>query len=136
MYTLLILFFTSLFCIVVMMWHRLVLIRAGTIVVEENLPHPFVPDIHKVKQLTFKGLRKTADVTILMTLRSYVKLLNLAKVQYNKIQLKIRNMSKENPDGNGLLKKEANKFLKVISEYKHKISRMKRNIHEEEEKNM
>ncbi len=111
------------------------LVRNGYIVVDENVPHPFIPDIHNIKQVAFKWFRRMLNIVILVTLRIYVKLVNLVKEQYNKIRLRvISSMSQENPDGNGLLKKEANKFLKVVSEYKHKITRMKRNIHEEEKK--
>ena len=135
MYTLLTLFFISLASIIIMLGRKVMLVRNGYIVVDENVPHPFIPDIHNVKQATFRGLRRTVNIAILVTLRIYVKLVNLAKGQYNKIRLKvISSISQENPDGNGLLKKEANKFLKVVSEYKHKITRMKRNIHEEEKK--
>jgi hypothetical protein len=134
MYTLLILFFTSLFCIVVMIWRRLALVRSGSIVVEENLPHPFIPELHKIKRLSFKGLKKLLDIIIIIALRLYVKLVNFLKNQYGKIKMKIRSMSQENRDGSGLLNREANKVLKVVSEYKNKIHRMKKNIVEEEKK--
>jgi hypothetical protein len=118
-----------------MMWRRLTLIRAGLIVVDENLPHPFVPHMHKIKHFSFRSLKRFVDITIIITLRFYVRFVNFVKNQYSKLRIKIMSMSQENPDGNGLLKKEANKVLKVLSEYKNKISRMKKNIYEEE-KNM
>jgi hypothetical protein len=87
-----------------------------------------------MKSISFKGLKRFIDVSILIILRLYVKFINFLKNQYGKLKMKIKSMSQESRDGSGLLNREANKVLRVVSEYKNKISRMKKNIVEEETK--
>ncbi|MBP6060689.1 MAG: hypothetical protein KA515_01640 [Candidatus Pacebacteria bacterium] len=117
-----------------MIWQKLAMVRNGLIVIEENLPHPFVPDIHKLRHITFKGFKGFLGIILVVTLRVYVKSLNFFKNIYRKLKIAILNFSQSNRNNDSLLKQETNKFLRVIAEYKHKISRMKHSIIEEEKK--
>ena len=130
MYTLLTLFFLSLTCIVFMIGRKLALVRGGHIV-EENRPHPLTPDLRKAKHFTFWSIKMVLDIIILIILKIYVKSSNFFKNQHRKVQMGIRALKQKNQN-NILLNKEHNKFLKVMSDYKAKISAMKHKIHEEE----
>lgn len=134
MYTLLTLFFISLSCVILMIGRKVMLVRSGHIVVEESIPHPFIPDIDKAKLQTLHGLKKLLHLTTFVTLRAYVKISNVIKKGYSEAKIKIQNLNRKNHIDNLSSRKEVSKFLKVITNYKRKISIMKNRIDEEEKK--
>ncbi len=137
MYTLLSLFFISLFSIIFMIGRKLALVRNGNVVVEENRPYQFVPDFDKLRQALMDGLKKLVKLVVFITLKLYVKFSNFLKNKYSELRTRIKNMRHKNQGSSSLLGTETNKFLKVIGEYKNKISQMKDDINEEEkEKDM
>ncbi len=134
MYTLLTLFFISLSCIILMLGRKVMLVREGYIVVEESIPHPFIPDINKVKYLTFKGLKKLLYTVTFLVIQAYVKAINFTKKVWNTVKIRFQEMTRENHIDNLSSGKESNKFLRVITDYKKKITVMKNRIDASEKK--
>ena len=128
MNTLLILFFISLASISLMLGRKVMLVRDGYIVVEESTPHPFIPDIHKVKNFVVSMLKKLVYILTFLTLKVYVKFTNFIKKQYNEIKTRIKNRNQKKQYDGMSAKPEGNKFLQAMVEYKKKISAMKHSI--------
>ncbi len=133
MYTLLILFFISLIGITFMVGRKLVLVKNGHIVTSYPV-HPFIPDLHKVRHLTFKSIKNTIYIISFITIKSYIKSSNFLKNKYIDLKNKIKNIHMERSLKAGGIrgKAEVNKFLKLMSDYKHKIREIKHKINEEE----
>ena len=127
MITLLILFFLSLIGISFMIRRKLVLIRGGNIVHEESI-HRLIPDFQTIKYTIQKKTKQGGYVATVTIIRIYVQSGNLLKNAYDKTKTKIRNLKKIE---NRIEEKEASKFLKMISEYKHKVKTIKKQIEEE-----
>ena len=136
MYLFLILFFLSLSGIVIMIWREIVLIKNGQIAtIQHSHPHPFVPELQKIKHLTFKNVKKIGYVSMFVTLKFFIKSSNFLKIKGIALIKEIKNIFKKNK--NNLIeempnKREVSKYLKVISEYQQKIREMKDKIKEEE----
>src|SRR3989344_4394591 len=106
---LLILFFISLFGIVLMIGRKLVLLKNGQVLSKGEILFE-IPNLEKVRHFTVKNANK-----------------------YEKTKIKIKNINiKNHPNGESTEKVEASKFLKMISDYKYKIRELKNKIHEEE----
>lgn len=132
MYFLLILFFASFFGIVFMIGRKLSLLKNGQIIMKSEVVLG-TPDIEKIKNLILKNLRKYGHMSLVEIIRFYVKTINFSKEKYEILKTKIKNKNmKKDSNGNGVEKVEVSKFLKMISEYKHKIRELKNKIHEEE----
>lgn len=132
MYILLILFSASLIGIIVMIGRKLELAKNGQIP-ESYYSHPFIPDIQKIKYLTFRSLKKYGHLGLVTTIRYYIRSTNFLKNKYQEIKTKVKNLNiKSNHNGNLPEKVEENKFLKMISEYKNKIRKIKHRVIEEE----
>jgi len=130
MYLLLILFFAALFGIITMIWRKLALLKSGEIQVMEEVSFE-VPHIEKVKDVTVQKIKEYGHLTLVGTIRLYVRSTNLLKNKYNEMKTEIKNRIQGNQEED---KKEISKFLKTISEYKHKIRDIKQKIKEEEKK--
>ena len=129
---LLILFFTSFFGIIIMIGRKLVLLQNGQTLEREEVSFK-IPHLEKIKHLTVKNMRKYGHMSLVTTLRFYVRSMNLLKNKYEETKIKIKNFNtRKDSNGNGAEKVEVSKFLKMISEYKHKIRAIKQKIHEEE----
>lgn len=134
MYLPLIFFFLSLTSIIIMIWRELILVRNGQVAIAQH-SHPFVPELQKIKHITFKKSKKFGYTIIFITLRFFIKSSNFIKTKSivlvkeisNKLK-KLRNNSSEEITE----KKEVSKYLKIISEYQQKIREMKHRIKEEE----
>ena len=131
MYFLLILFFASFFGIIIMIGRKLVLLRNGQVLAREEILFG-IPHIEKVKDLFIKNLKKYGHISLVMTIRFYVRSTNLLKNKYGEIKIKIRDMTQKSLHGNSSEKTEVSKFLKMILDYKRKIREIKHKIHEEE----
>ncbi len=127
MITLLILFFLSLIGISFMIGKKLVLIRNGNVIHQETLPR-LIPDLQTLKYTTYKTTKQGVYIATIVALRLYVKSGNLAKNIYNKTKTKIQSLKKKDETTE---KKEASKFLKMISDYKYKVKHIKKQIEEE-----
>ena len=129
---LLILFFTSFFGIIIMIGRKLVLLQNGQTLEREEVSFK-IPHLEKIKHLTVKNMRKYGHMSLVTTLRFYVRSMNLLKNKYEETKIRIKNFNtRKDSNGNGAEKVEVSKFLKMISEYKHKIRAIKQKIHEEE----
>lgn len=134
MYLPLIFFLLSLAGIIIMIWRELVLVKNGLVTTTEH-SHPFVPDLQKIKHVTFKSTKKISYVVIFVTLRFFIKSSNFIKTKSIVLVKEISNKLKKlrnNPSEEITEKKEVSKYLKIISEYQQKIREMKHRIKEEE----
>ncbi len=134
MYLSFILFFLSLSGIVIMIWREMMLIKNGQVVAVEH-SHPFVPEVQKIKNLTFEGIKKFGYVIVFLTLKSFMKSSNFIKNKSKSIikEVQDRLSKNKNINFNELTeKKEISKYLKIISEYRQKIRKIKHRIKEEE----
>ncbi len=131
MYLPLIFFILSLVGIIVMIGRKLVVVRNGqTLVVEHS--HPFIPDLQKMKHLTFKGAKKLSFIIIFIVLKSFIKSSNFVKTKSKLLYQILKNKFKKNKPLEETEKKEVSKYLRVISEYRYKIRQMKHRIKADE----
>ena len=128
----LILFFLSLLGIIFMVGRKLTLVQSGSVGQTEH-PHLFTPDVQKIKEVVSKNTRKHSYTILVTLIRSYVQLGNFLKSVYEKIKIiTIKRFSKNTSSDGSSEKPEVSKFLKLISDYKHKIRNIKHRIIEEE----
>ncbi|OGI92159.1 hypothetical protein A2933_00130 [Candidatus Nomurabacteria bacterium RIFCSPLOWO2_01_FULL_46_18] len=130
----LILFFISFAGIAVMLGRRLMLLRAGAMEVNKELGS-LLPDWQKVSELAEGHAKRYGYWATVAVIRFYVRSSNIAKAKSKEVADKLMSLLNKNKNGNGqpAEPKEANKFLKKISEYKEKIRHLKHKIKEEEE---
>ena len=133
-YFVLILFFASLISIIFMIGKKLVLIKNGKHEVQEGVSFE-IPYLEETKGLLFRNIKRYEHLSLVAMVRSYVQLTNFLKNKHEEVKTKIthkfhRNTKLLESDTSG--KQEASKFLKMISDYKHKITEIKHKIHEEE----
>ncbi len=116
-----------------MVGRKLALVRNGEIPEPEHA-HPFVPDIEKAKHFTYQNIKKYEHLALVWILRIYVRLSSFLKLKYAelKTKIKIRLMKKRTDGVVEMSGAEANKFLKIISDYKHRIRHIKHKIKKEE----
>jgi len=134
MYLSLIFFFISLAGIIIMIGNKLALVRSGQ-VIEIQHPHPFVPDLQKIKHLTLKGTKKFGYVALFVILRFFIKFSNFIKTNSLILIKRLKDKLKKNKYNTSdeiIEKKEVSKYLRIISEYRHKIKEIKHKIKEEE----
>lgn len=132
MYILLILFFASLLSIIFIIGRKLFLIRNGQVVIREETVLK-LPEAEKIKDFILENLKKYGHLGLVEIIRFYVKTINFSKKKYEEIKTKIKNKNiLKDLNENTVEKVEVSKFLKMISEYKHKIKEIKHKIHEEE----
>jgi len=129
MYILLILFFASLFSIILMIGRKLITLKQEQVLNQEEVLFE-LPYLKEVKHITVTNVRKHGYALLVAILRFYIRGTNFSKSQYEKLKIKIKNMHNRNQI-NGE-KKEISKFLKIIGEYKHKIREIKHKIKKEE----
>ena len=132
MYFLLILFFGSLLSITFMVGKKLILLRSGTVIPREEI---ISKDqyLEELKYVTIKNIKKYSYLGLVASIRFYFHFANLLKKKYQETKIKIKEMRGKRLNVVNNEKREASKFLKMISEYKHKIRNIKRQIKEEEE---
>ena len=137
MYFFLILFFVSLGVITIMIGRKLLLLSnieghhhnsyLGEILISDML------DFDKLKNLTLKNGKKLGHATIWVTLRVYIISSNFVNKKRKEIVVKVKNKLNKNRKNNiQEEKKEVSKYIKIISEYRQKIKKMKHRIKEED----
>ena len=129
-YILLILFFTSLMFMLIMVHKKLNFIEEQKDKKEGILELELLTEI---KNLIFKKIKNYSHVSLVSSIRYYVKSKNFIKGKYEEIKDKMMDVNKKTIQP--MEKRQASNFLKKISEYKEKIRELKEKIHEEE-KNM
>lgn len=128
-----IIFFISLAGIIVMIGRKLVMLRNGQIKVDEDIEIS-IPDLDELKDVSMKSAKKYGYLFIFEIIKFYVKSSNLLKNVYKEVKVKVKNVHdkyfpKEEKENN-----KNSKFIKMISDYKHKIRKIKHEIIEEEKK--
>ncbi len=135
MYFFIILFFVSLLAIILMIGRKFFLLKnTGVHHIHRNAENFLseILDFDKIKDLTIKNSKKIIHTLIWLILRIYILSLNFINKKRKELALKIKSYLNKNnhPEIEG--KKEVSKYMKVISEYRQKIKKMKNKIEEEE----
>ncbi len=131
MYILFTLFFVSLLGIIFMIGRKLLLIQNGYVFKEET----FALDgkyLEELKTKTVRSIQKLGFVTLVITIRIYVKVSNFFQSEFKEALEKIRNMRAKKSDGITIKIKRENKFLKMVSQYKRRIKKIKEKVKQEE----
>lgn len=134
MTTLLILFFISLVGIVFMIGKKMIFLKNNQVVIEENFTFG-APHIDEIKYVTVKKFKEYGYILVVTTLRFSMKSSKFIKDKSEVVYKKIKDKLFKNKDGieeEVQDKQEVSKFLKLVSEYKHKLNRIKHKIKEEE----
>lgn len=114
-----------------MIGRKLAPVRNGEIAEQEHA-HPFVPDVEKIKHATYKNFRKYEHLALVSIVTFSIRSSNFLKSTYRELKSKVKGMRKKS-EGETAEPKEENKFLGIISDYKHRIRHIKHTITEEEE---
>ena|SRR3989338_2992591 len=134
MYLNLILFFIALVGITFILSRKLAIIKKGEIR-QPEYAHPFVPDIKKAREILKRKTKKYGYAALFVTLRFYIQASSFLKKKSLELAQKIEKrllkteLDKESKNGE---KREASRYLKMISEYQKKIRDMKHRIRTEE----
>ena len=137
MYIILILFFGSLIGITAMIGKKIFSFKKEPPVPEQieefHLHHL---DLGKIRHIVLEHTREYSYITIVAIIRFYIRFSKILKREYKKIIYKIQTLKiKHLPRKKEEKIKEASGFLKKISEYKHKIKKIKNKVVEEEKQN-
>lgn len=128
MYLLLTSFFISLFSITFMVGRKLVLLKNSDTTTLETQEFEF-PNLKELKHSTIQNFKKCEKIALIIIIRSYLRSKNFLKNKYKILKIEVKKIHrKRHAEG----KTEVSKFLKTISEYKHKIREIKHQIKEEE----
>lgn len=130
MYFLLILFFGSLFGITFMIGKKVVILQDGQILHRDEILKD--SSLEEWKHIAVQNLKKYSYTGLVKIIRFYVHFSDFLKIKYQTIKIKVKNMYVKKLQKKEIEKPEINKFLKMISEYKYKIRRIKHQIKEEE----
>ncbi len=118
-----------------MLWREMALVKNGKVGSAEHA-HPFVPDLEKVKRHGGKFLKKTAHTAIYVSIKSYLLFKRFIKEKSKLIFKKLASLIKKESENISeefvKEKKEVSKYLRVISDYRQKIRKVKEEIKEEE----
>jgi hypothetical protein len=120
----------------VMLGRKYRMIGKGQIsMAEGKFANPFQSEITRLKFASRKGAKRYAYASLFAVLRVYIRSANFLKTRSMDLARKIEKRLLKNRAGvaaeNGE-KREASRYLKMISEYQRKIRLMKRRIREEE----
>jgi len=127
-------FFISLSGIILMIGRKLLLTSNHHVDTSHNFIID-VPEIDEIKHITGKKVKRFSYILLVITLRIYVLAENIAKKKYSALKNKIQELKNKSRKNKGLAvleTKEANKFLKTVSDYRTKINKIKQKIKEEE----
>lgn len=127
MYIPLILFFTSLFSIIVMITRKLPYISMEG-AAKEQIPFE-LPYLKEIRENTVRNVKKHGYATLVITIRWYLRGANFLKTNYESAKRRVRRFSRSENAGE---KKEISKFLRTVGEYKQKIRDIKHRISKEE----
>jgi hypothetical protein len=113
-----------------MIGKKLVVLQNGQILHRDKILRD--SSLEEWKYIAVQNLKKYSYSGLVATIRLYVHFSNFLKIKYQATKVKIKNMYVKKLQKKEARKPEANKFLKMISEYKYKIRRIKHQIKEEE----
>lgn len=129
----LILFFLSLCAMIFIVGKRLIDIREKQIQVREDMAVD-MPDLQDIKILVFKKLKRYTYITLVISIRLWIISSNYLKRKYKDLKKKtIELFDKYTSDKKtNDAPREVSKFLKVMSEYKKEVKKIKHRIKKEE----
>jgi hypothetical protein len=127
----LILFFISLLGIIIMLGRKISLLRAGSTPAETETPLP-VPNLEKIRESAERNARRYGYLALVALIRLQVRVSNFLKVKWGTLREKIKNALARRKKTNGSARPEVNKFLRMMSDYKEKVRRIKHRVHQEE----
>lgn len=133
MYFFLILFFISLFGIVLMIGKKIVFADVnGSEETEKFIQENF--DIDNIKHIAVKNTKKYGFQAFIMILRFYIKFSYFLKNKYKKSKIIVKYLVNNYlvHKDKDVKEKEVSSFLKKVSEYKYRIREIKDKIKEEE----
>jgi hypothetical protein len=125
----LILFFASLIAITFMVGRKLLMLQNGEIQQGQEIAFK-APALEEWKHITIRGAKRHSYNILVITIRFYFRTTNLLKLKYQDVKIKVKNIRRKSHVQ--AEKQEISKFLKVISEYKSKIRKIKQQVKEEE----
>lgn len=128
----LILFFLSLTGIIIMISRKLFL--SNKIEIQENEETPLFEthNLQEIKQLIVDKSKIFGHKVLLFTLRLYIISFNFIKQRKNSLITKIREKINKNKSPKEEVNNEPSKFIKIVSDYKHKVRKMTHRIKREE----
>jgi hypothetical protein len=127
------LFIISFVAITIMFNRKLSLIQNKDVsILEKELSSLEIPYVVEIKYITTKKIKRYSYVALVTIIRLYFRSINLLKVKHTNLKTKLSNWHKRDIK-NGSENKEVNKFLRMVSDYKYKIRKIKHNIKKEEE---
>jgi uncharacterized membrane-anchored protein YjiN (DUF445 family) len=116
-----------------MIGRKLLTLRNGTLISTEEKFAIKIPNLHEVRYIVTRGTSKYGFIALVVILRIYVLSGHSIKKTSKKIHHKIKELHKKYlPHKHKEEVKEASKFLKMMSDYKQKVKRIKHQIKEEE----
>lgn len=133
----LILFFLSLAGVIFMIGNKLILLKEGQLVAQENFPIE-IPNLQEAKYIAIKHVKKHSYIILVESIRFSIKSSNFLKRMSKKIKDKINNIFRKHilkKAEEEIKTKEVSGFLKMISEYKQKIRKIKDKVIKEEKEN-
>ncbi len=117
-----------------MIGKKMIFLKNNQVIIEEGYTFG-APHVDEIKYVTVKKLKEYGYILIVTTIRFSMKsskfIKNTSEVVYRKIKDKLLK-SKNGIEEEVSDKQEVSKFLKMVSEYKHKLNRIKHKIKEEE----
>jgi hypothetical protein len=116
-----------------MIGRKLLLLQNGQISYKESAETFLKAQyFEELKHSAFKTIKKHRYTGLVTIVRLYVISSNFLKNKYEQIKIKIKDAYYKKINNGAKEKREVPKFLKIISEYKHKIREIRHKIKEEE----
>jgi hypothetical protein len=113
-----------------MIGKKVVILQDGQILHKDEILKD--SSLEEWKHIAVQNLKKYSYNGLVKIIRLYVHFSDFLKIKYQTVKVKVKNTYIEKLQKKEVQKPEANKFLKMISEYKYKIRRIKHQIKEEE----
>ncbi|OGI73908.1 hypothetical protein A3D42_02715 [Candidatus Nomurabacteria bacterium RIFCSPHIGHO2_02_FULL_41_18] len=125
-------FFISLISLTIIFGRKLIAIREQEEkIVEQEHAETDIPYMAEIKEIIIRKIKKYGYLGIETIIRIYFRSLNFLKARYEEFKKKIE--GKNNVE-NKFSDRKTNGFLKMVSDYKHKIRQIKHKVKEEEKK--
>jgi ABC-type glutathione transport system ATPase component len=116
-----------------MIGRKLVLLQNGEVVHNYDAEEIFKDSLEDLKYTSIKHLKKYSYRGLVAMVRFYVHSANFLKRNYEETKIKIKEIYQKKVKKEVVTeKREVSGFLKMISDYKHKIRKIRRQIKEEE----
>ncbi len=132
MTALLTLFIASLLGIALMIGRKLALVKNGAAAAPRPAL-PEIPDFQEMKFIIAKRARTWSFVLLVVTIRLYVRSAKFLRRESDNIAGKIRSKFRKSAvTAEAEETQEVSKFLKMISDYKQRVKRIKKRIKDEE----